>query len=306
MANQNTPTGFSRLVRMALALPLLFSLTAARLTVSAPPQLAVTDPSSTPPAQPVTAKVGDTLLTAKVYDLERVKLTAPMHITFDKFAEDYAAGTRLTPVMVPSRAKENTGLDASVYYCGSDLRSRSKFTEWMIGDWFSKWEPIVRFCFTDTDHDQKIDHMVLAGTKDKLLQKAVAIDPVPYTLDKIVPDDEASEVRLIFRKLEPATGELHMELQLYRKGERQLFTYLLSGNYREEEFLPPSELYPQFKFNPKKTPYPATLDNILGATVEVKSIDTANGTATFEFRRPIGPALFKPINAETQFIYVYI
>lgn len=291
---------------MVLALPLLLSLTAARLTVSIPPQLVVADPSSAPQGQSVTAKVGDTLLTAKVYDLERVKLTQPLHVAFDKFTEDFEIGTQLTTVMVPSRAKENTGLDASVYYCGSDLRTRSKFAESMIGDWFSKWEPIVRFCFTDTDHDQKIDHMVLAGAKDKLLQKAVAIDPVAFMLEKVVPDEEASEVRLVFRKLETLTGELHMELQLYRKGERQLFTYLLSGNYREGKFLPPSELYPQFKFNPKKVPYPAKFDNILGATVEVKSVDTANGTAAFELRRPIGPALFKPINVETQMIFIYM
>jgi hypothetical protein len=291
---------------MLLLPPIFFALTAARLAVSAPPQLAMSEPGSVELHNPFTAKPGDILLRAKVYDVDRVKIDKPFHASLAKFEQQIDEGTELSTVIVPEKARALTGVESNVYYCGEDLRTRSKFADAMIGDWFSKWESIVRFCFADVDSDNKLDHMVLAGAKDKAFQTAVAIDPIAYTRTEIAPDHDASEIRIVFKQLEPKTGELHLELQLWRNGSRQLFDYLLYGQRSGSKFLSPINLYPRYKSDPKKLPYPVHFTDIMGSTIGITSVNVEKAEAEFTISRPIGPALFKPVSIQYQYIFIYI
>lgn len=294
------------ILKKLLLLPIFLALTAARLGVSAPPQLAMSETGSVELDKPFTAKPGDILMKAKVFDLERVKIDKPFHVSLAKFEQQIDAGTELATVIVPERARTLTGVDSNVYYCGEDLRTRSKFADVMIGDWFSKWESIVRFCFVDVDSDGKLDHMVLAGAKDKAFQTAVAIDPVAYTRIEIAPDHDASEIRIVFKQLEPKTGEIHLELQLWRNGSRQLFDYLLYGQRSGGNFLSPINLYPKYKTDPKNLAYPMHFTDIMGATIGIRSINAEKSEAEFKISRPIGPALFKPVSIQYQYIFIYI
>lgn len=293
-------------LRALVALPLLLSLTAARFAVTIPPQLAISSSPEVKIGEPFTAKVGDVLLRARVLDMERAKLTAPFHAQIDRFDQQFDADTELDTVLVPEKARENTGLNSNRYFCGSDLRTRSQFAEAMIGNMFSKWEAIVRFCFADVDEDGKLDHMVLAGAKDKEFQKAVEIAPIAYDRVRLAPDRMNSEIRLVFQKLETRTGELHMELQLWRNGERQQLDYFMNGSMRKGYFQPPEQLYARIKADPQKTPYPVQFVDLLGAFVVIDSIDTEKGEARFIVKHAIGPALFKPVSIQIQYIYIYI
>jgi len=293
-------------LKILLLPPIFVALTAARLTVSAPPQLAISEPGGVELGKPFTAKPGDILLKAKVFDVDRVKIDKSFNVNLAKFEQKFDAGTELSTVLVPEKARSLTGLNSNVYYCGDDLRTRSKFAEAMIGNLFSKWEPIVRFCFVDVDSDGKLDHMVLAGAKDKAFQSSVAIDPVAYTRTEIAPDHDASEIRIVFKQLEPKTGELHLELQLWRKGSRHLFDYLLCGQMSSGKFLPPINIYARYKNDPKKLTYPMHFTDIMGSTIGIRSVNLEKIEAEFSISRPIGPALFKPVSIQYQYIFIYI
>lgn len=287
------------------AAPLVMLLTAARLPVYVPPQLAMSDSQATKIGEHFTAKPGDTLLIAKVYDVDRVTLNGSYHASIDRFSQDFTAGTKLTSVVVPEKAQQLTGLKSRTYYCGDDLRARSKFAESMVGDMFSKWESVVRFCFADEDKDNTLDHMIIAGAKDKAQLRAVAIDPIPYQRDRIVPDDRKSEIHLVFAKLDPVSGVAKLELQLWRDGKREQFDYLATERMAGAIFMPKNQ-YPVFKANPKKLAYPLHFDDVMGASVGITSVDAAKQQAEFVINRPIGPALFKPVSIRYTYIFIYI
>lgn len=306
MAHNNGWLPRGSALRAWVALPLILCLTGARLSVSTPPQLAVGDTEKVSFGASFIAKPGAVLLTAKVFDLDRIKVDAAFHAKVDRFEHQIDQGTELTSIMVPDKAKALTGLSSATYYCGEDLRVRSKFAELMVGDMFSKWESIVRFCFADEDKDGRLEHMIIAGAKDKERLKAVSIEPLPYTRTPVVADHESSEIRLIFRELEAATGELHLELQLWRNGQRQILDYFMCGIMRDKTFLPPSQLYPRLKNDPRKLAYPMHFPNIMGASIGVRSVDAAKQEAEFVINRPIGPALFKPVSIQYQYIFIYM
>ena len=292
--------------KFLLALPLVLALSAARLSVTIPPQMAKTDAGSVELGKPFVAKPGSVLLTAKVFDLERITLSKAYHASVDRFSQDLPVGTRLSSVWVPADAEKITGSKSKIYYCGQDLAARSEFADLMIGDLFSKWESIVRFCFVDEDNDGALDHMIIAGAKNKALQKAQSVAPIPYQREVLTADENDSQVRIVFSKLDSVTGIAKLEPQLWRNGKRYQFDYLLSERITTAISGGPGQLYPQFKTNPAKLPYPMRFTDVMGADIGIRSINKATQEAEFVINRAVPPSLFKPVIVKVNYVYIYI
>ncbi|MGV3771029.1 MAG: hypothetical protein ACO1NM_13455 [Sphingobium phenoxybenzoativorans] len=289
--------------RSLIAIPCIFLLTAARTAITPLPQTLM-DENSAKIGEHFTAKVGDILLRAPVFDTETMQIEAPAQITIAEFSQNFSPGESLTPVLVPEKTETLVGQKGR-YYCGEDLRTRSKFAAAMIGDLGSKFEAIVRFCFIDNDNDAKLDHVFLAGAKTPEFQRAITITPIPFTRKTFTPDKASSEIRLKFAKLDAVTGKVQLEVELIRDGKEERFDYMLMSNLA----IGGSSIIQQdriLKTNPKKLPYPMHFKNILGANVGITEIDTKSGEAKFVINHKFGPILFKPVTIEYQTIYVYV
>ena len=288
-----------------VALPLLLLLTGARVTVSVPPQLATGATVSGQSGVPITVKVGETVMTAKVFDLDRATISAPFHAKIERFEQDFDSGSDLTAYIVPLSTQKATGSSSTVYQCGKDVRVRSDLAATMVGDLFSKWETIVRFCFIDSDGDAKFDHLVLSGAKDKAFQTPIAIDPLPYATARITPDQNGGELRVVLKRVDPFSGKVDLDVEFWKGKTKQSFDYILCGVYRGGRFQPPVKCWTRFYANPAKTPYPTYFNDVLGGALKVASVDQAKGEAQFVVTKPIGPVLFKPFVQTVQYIYIY-
>jgi hypothetical protein len=289
----------TRLSRRLAAVPLLVLLTAARTSVTPLPETLIGAPTEHALGESFVAHKGDVVLRAKVYDTEVVTLDAPVSVAIAKFAQDIAAGTRLDPVLVPPKTTSLTGAKGRIY-CGENQRTRSKFAEAMIGDMFSKYESVVRFCFVDSDDDDKLDRVFLAGAKDKADQAAVPIAPVGYTSRMFQPDDEGGELELRVHRFLPTTNKVQFKLVLTRNGEQRPFDYILTVRGGK-----PRETYPTFDTNPGKQPYPAYFNDLLGAGLGVMKADPVNGEVELKVHRNFPPQLFKPVQIQVQYVYIY-
>ncbi|MBD3729189.1 MAG: hypothetical protein IE933_05735 [Sphingomonadales bacterium] len=285
--------------RALLLLPVAALLVAARTTVTPLPETMVGVKTDHPIGETFTAKKGDIVLRAKVLDTEVVTIDAPVSVSISKFAQEVEPGTKLEPVLAPQKTESLTGASGR-YYCGENLRSRSKFAEAMIGDWFSKFAAEVRFCFVDTDDDRKLDHVFLAGAKDKEFQGAWEIAPTPYTVRMMQPDDEGGELVLRVHKFKPESNKVQFMLELSKNGEPRYFDYILTvkGNQAKQT-------WPRIETNPKKVPYPSTFPDLLGASIAIDSVDSEKEQVTMSIRRNFPMQLFKPVTIQVQYIYIY-
>ena len=284
-----------------LAAPFLMLLTAAKTSMVPLPETVIDAADGLGLNTSFRAHVGDVLMRGRVLITDRVAIRKPLTVTIARFSDDLAAGDKLTTIVADDKTRRLLGTNGRIY-CGEDQRSRSKFGELMIGNWFSKFEPVVRFCFVDDDSDGVLDHMFLGGAKDKEYLGLRPIDPTPIVHEQLVRTDDAAEVRLVFKRLDADSGKLELELQLWRGGQRVLFDYLLSSDLRS----PAETEWPLLKHNPKKMPYPVRFRNVLRGDIGINSVDPASQTAEFVISRPFGPVLFKPVVIQTQTIYVYV
>lgn len=255
--------------------------------------------ASAPIGQPLTLKPGDELMRATVMQTRKLTLSEPVKVSIDRFSDDLAIGEELTTV-IGSDSTE-AALGRGPYYCGRDQRSRSELAALLIGGFGSKFRPIVRFCFIDSNRDGTLDQVFLAGAKDKALQKAVPIDPVRYRGEVLVPRDASQYLRLRYRKYVPKSNKVQIELEVFESGKKRVFDYVIyegpGGAALQEQ--------PYRQTNPKKVPYPAVFTNILGASVAVNGVDP-DGTARFEIRRNFRPSLFRPVSIQAQMIFIYM
>ena len=286
-------------VRVATALPLLVLLSAARTSVTPLPETLMGAPTERPIGESFVARKGDVVLRAKVFDTEVVTIDAPVSVAIAKFSQDIAPGTRLDPVLVPAKTSKLTGANGR-FYCGENQRTRSKFAEAMIGDMFSKYESVVRFCFVDSDDDAKLDHVFLAGAKDKAEQAAVAIAPVAYTTRMFQPDDEAGELEVRVHKFYPQSNKVQFKLFMKKNGEQRPFDYILTIPAGK-----PKQTYPWFDTNPKKHPYPSYFNDLLGAGLGVMKADALKEEVEVKVHRNFPMQLFKPIQIQVQYVYIY-
>jgi hypothetical protein len=289
----------SRRIRALAALSLLFLLTAARTSVSPLPETLIGVNTGYRIGEPFVVRKGDVVLRAKVFDTEVVTIDAPVTVGIAKFSDVIAAGTKLEPVLAPERTEQLTGTSGR-FYCGENQRSRSKFGELMIGDWFSKYETQVRFCFVDTDNDKKLDKVFLAGAKDPVDQGARPVDPTPYSSKMIQSDDEGGELELRVEKFKPKTNQVLLRLYLKKNGAEVPFSYIMTVKDSKAR-----QTYPDFRTNPKKVPYPAYFNDILGAEIGVMSVDPVKGEAEVKINRTFPIQLFKPITIQVQYYYIY-
>lgn len=288
-----------RAARALLLLPAAILLVAARTTVTPLPETIIGTSTDHAIGETFVARPGDVILRAKVFDTEVVTLDAPVSVSIAKFAQDIEPGTQLEPVLASKTTRNLTG-SSGRYYCGENLRSRSKFAEAMIGDWFSKFAAEVRFCFVDTDNDKKLDHVFLAGAKDKEFQGAWEIEPTAYSSKFIQPDDEAGELVLKLHKFKESSNKVQFIFELTRNGEVRSFDYIATVKKGVLK-----RTYPRIETNPKKVDYPMVFPDLLGARVLVQDIDPAAGTATVAVQRGIPAQLFKPVVVQVQYIYIY-
>ncbi|KPL68787.1 hypothetical protein SZ64_12200 [Erythrobacter sp. SG61-1L] len=291
----------SRKARIVAALPLLMLLTAARASVTQLPETIIPADSGIALNTPTIVREGDVVLRAKVYDTEVVTLDVPVSVSIAKFSQDIDAGTRLDPVLVPEKTTRLTGADGRIY-CGEDQRTRSKFMAAMLGDWFSKYEAVVRFCFVDTDDDKKLDHVFLAGAKDKEDLASVEIPPTPYTLRMFQKDDDAGVLELRVDKIKPGKDgdKIRFKLFMTKNGAAYPFDYIVTVTDGKRE-----QTYPQFESNPRKVPYPAYFNDILGASVGITRVDAAEGEAEINVYRRFKTQLFKPVSITITYVYIY-
>ncbi len=279
--------------------PAVLMLVAARTSVSPLPETMIAIDSGHPLGHSFVARKGDVVLRAKIYDTEVVTLDSPIAVTIAKFNDQIVAGTKLDPVLAPEKTEQLTGTGGR-FYCGQNQRTRSGFAEAMIGDMFSKYETQVRFCFVDSDADGKLDKVFLSGAKDKVDQGARDIEPTPYTTKRIQPDDEAGLIELRVEKFHPKSNQVTFKLYQVRNGKDLAFSYILT--------IPnglPVNTYPTFKTNPKKVPYPAYFNNVLGGSIGVLRVDALKEEAEIKVSRNFRMQLFKPINIVYQTIYIY-
>jgi hypothetical protein len=277
-------------------MPLLLS---ARTSVTPLPETMIAVDAGHPLGQTFTARKGDVLMRAKIYDSEVVTLDAPIAVSIAKFSEDITAGTRLEPVLAPEKTEQLTGTGGR-FYCGQNQRTRSGFAEAMLGDMFSKYETQVRFCFVDSDADGKLDKVFLSGAKDKADQGAREIAPTAFTTKRIQPDDEDGLIELRVEKFHAKSNQVTLRLYQVRNGKDLAFSYILTvqGSL-------PRNTYPTFKTNPKKVPYPAYFNDVLGGSIGVMAVDAIKEEGEFKVTRNMRMQLFKPINIVYQTIYIY-
>lgn len=285
--------------RAMLALPLLLLLTAARTSVAPLPETLAPAPGEHKPGETFTAKAGDVILKGKILDTEVVTLEAPISVSIAKFSQDIPAGTKLDPVLAPPRTERLTGTSGR-YYCGEDQQARSKFMAAMIGDFGSKFETVVRFCFVDSDEDSKLDQVFLAGAKDAEFQKSLPIEPTAFRREYLQPDDEQGEVTLTLHKFKPQSNRVQFMLKVHRNGTEQYFTYI--ATVKDDKM---AQTYPRIESNPKKYPYPSTFTDILGASVSMLRVDAEKGEADLRINRPFRMQLFKPVSVTVTYVYIY-
>lgn len=290
----------ARFLRIIGAGTLLLMLGAARISVEPLPQTIV-PVAAAKLNQTITVREGDVVLRAKIYDTEIVTLNAPVSVSIAKFSHDLESGARLDPVLVPDKTAQVAGSDSRIY-CGENQRTRSKFMDAMLGDWFSKYETIVRFCFVDTDNDAKLDQVFLAGAKDKADQKTVSIPPTPYATRFLSAEREASTLELRVHKIKARKDGDRIEFKLFltRNGENELFDFILTVKDEKVE-----KTYPSFETNPKKLAYPVYFPDILGAEVGISRVNAKAGEADISVKRRFNIQMFKPIKVQVNYVFIY-
>lgn len=292
----------SRRIRALAMVPVFVFLVAAKTSVAPVPETMVPADTEIPLGEPVTVKEGDVVLRAKIYDTEVATLTEPVSVAIARFSHDIEAGTRLDPVIAPRETEQLTGTGGMIY-CGENQRTRSQFMEAMIGDWFSKFDTVVRFCFVDTDKDGKLDRVFLAGAKDEDDQAAVEIEPVAFERRTFRPEDEADILELRVDRLirkRNRDDKIEFRLHLIRDGNETIFSYLASSDGG-----PIEETYPTFKTDPRRVPYPSRFPDVLGASISVLGVDAEQGTAQIRIDRRFSTRLVKPVSIQYNYVYVY-
>lgn len=246
-----------------------------------------------------TARPGDLLFSGKILRTEAAVVEGSAQVQVDRFSDTISPGDELTSVMVsPSIAAQ---IGASRFYCGRDQRSRSQFMALMIGEWFSKFKPVVRFCFIDSDRDMKFDKFLLAGAKDKTQQAPRPIEPLPYRLDMMRQMNAEDEVRVRYRKHVPTSNKVELEVEVLRAGKKEYFDYILWSGPRA---LGIQQLRGRMMTNPKKIPYPSTFYGLLGASLRLNQV-SPTGEANFVLDRELDPLLFRPVTIQVTYIYIY-
>ena len=294
---------FSRRWRALAVLPVASLLMAAKMSVGPLPETMIgVEVEGVPMREKIVVREGDVILRAKIFDTEVVTVDEDVSVAIAKFSHDIPAGTRLDAVLVDKRTEGLTGTSGRIY-CGENQRTRSQFMEAMIGDWFSKYETVVRFCFVDTDNDKKLDQVFLAGAKDKADQGAVAIEPVAFTRRMFQEDDDAGLLelrveRLIRKKKE--VDKIEFKLHLTRGEMKQGFSYIMTVENGAAR-----QTYPTMMTNPRKVAYPSYFNNIMGAAIGVHSVDAEAGTAEVEVINRFPMQLFKPITIQVNYVYIY-
>lgn len=293
----------SRGLRALACLPVFVLLVAARSSVSPMPETMVATTADFPIGEEITVREGDVILRANVFETQIATVNEPVSVSIARFSHDIEAGTKLDPVIVSSETRRVTGTSGFIY-CGENQRTRSQFAEAMIGDWFSKYETIVRFCFVDSDNDGKLDQVFLAGAKDKEEQAAVAIEPVAFErrmfrlTDAPVGTLELRVNRLIRKRNQP--DKIEFKLVLLREGVPFGFDFILTVDGKGAE-----RTYPLYKTDPQDVPYPSYYNDILGAGIGIMSVDAEQGTAQVKVNRNFAMQLFKPVSIQYNYVYVY-
>lgn len=247
------------------------------------------------------AKPGDVILTGRIMKTQTTILKDPISIAVDRFKSDLPAGTELTPVLAPPETTDRLGVKGRIY-CGENQRAISAFVNELIGDLASKFESVVRFCFFDSDGDGKLDRGFLAGAKQPAMQVPVPIDPVAVRSTYFTQLHEDDIVRVRYRKFKRGSMKVQLEVEVLRQGAKTWFNYLLFEPVQGEEL---DKQFPIIETNPKKVAYPVAFRNVLGASIGVKNV-TATGEATFHINKGFKRTMFRPVQIQVRYTFVYI
>jgi hypothetical protein len=293
----------SRSMRILAMVPIFAFLVAARTSVNLIPETLVGVEADVPLGEIVTVKEGTTVLRAKLFETEIATLKEPVSVSLAKFSQDLPAGTKLDPVVVSRKTQSLTGTSGFIY-CGENQRNRSKLSEALIGSFLSKYSAVVRFCFTDSDSDGRLDRVFLAGAKSKEDQLAVEIEPVAFESRSFAMDDEARILELRvdrFVRKRDRSDKIEFRFRLTKGEDSYGFSYLASSNGGPLEQTPFTMIS-----NPRKNPYPSSLrQELMGADVEIISVDAEKGEAQIRVNRNFTKRLAKPVTIQTEYVTIY-
>lgn len=294
-------TGFERSIgqRIGSMAVLFLVLTGAATAVNPVPQTMVPASTDHPIGEEFTARKGDVVMRAKVVETESADLTVPVSVTIGKFEETFPAGTKLRAATAAEAAEKLFGI-AGNFYCGESRAARPAVIDMAIVRWLSKYDKDVRFCFFDSDADNKFDKVVLAGTKNKEEQRAVSIEPADYRKHAAPEDTSVGSIELRVAKISKNNGKVSLNVMFELGDKLQGYSYLITKRDGEDRYT-----YWEEKTDPKKAPYPTKL-RILGGEIEIVRVDPANEEMAVRIIKDFDQQTFRPYTIEQRPTYYFI
>jgi len=293
----------SRSLRIVALVPIFALLVAARTSVNLIPETLVSVEADVPIGEIVTVKEGTVVLRAKLFETRIATLEDPVSVSLGKFSQDLPAGTKLDPVVISRNTQRLTGASGYIY-CGENQRNRSRLGEAVFGSFLSNYSAVVRFCFTDSNGDGKLDRVFLAGAKKQEDQLAVEIEPVAFESRRFALEDEARVLELRvdrFIRKRNRSDKIQFLFSLTDEEHNYGFSYLASSDGGPVEQTPFT-----LKSDPRKNPYPSSLsEELMGADVEIISVDAEKGEAQIRVNRSFTSRLVNPVFIQTEYVTIY-
>ncbi|MDF8331972.1 hypothetical protein [Novosphingobium cyanobacteriorum] len=271
------------------------TLTAAKLGLYELPDSIVPDEKLVL-GEPLVAKLGQPLVSARLVHTVDMVLDQPINAKMGKFSRDFAVGDRLTPMIVSDESKSLVGENSEIF-CGKEIESRSKVANAIWGNFLSKYDKTVKFCFADTNGDMKIDRMLLAGSFEKSLQEGITIEPLGYHLESLKPERDDDIIYINYEK--NRNGKLILWV-FYRKSG---IHYSPNGYSTPERFGKNS--YGFFReIDTRGAKFPILVDDVLGASLQVDGVDP-DGSIIYRLTKNFSKTLVKPLFTQQYTLYVY-
>lgn len=242
------------------------------------------------------AMPGDVLLAASVVRTAELVLDGEVSAKIDRFETSLSAGDRLLPMVVPAESAVLIGAGSAVF-CGRQVESRSKLKNALIGNWFSKFDASVRFCFADSDGDRRLDRVFLGGSFDKEYQSGQVIDPVAYHVETLRRDQPGDSIWIKYERHRKG------KVTLFIKYRREGVEFFANGYNTPEHYGKNS--YPFFReVNTVKQPLPADVGDWIGSQLSVDSV-APDGRITYRVKSNFTATMFKPVSYQVYTLYVY-
>lgn len=213
-------------------------------------------------------KVGEAIVAGRFMDWSQSRLDTSTTVSVDRFSQNVYSNTPLKKFGATIQSVKRTGLKSDWYYCGPEIRTQSELKYQLFGSVFGNVENLVRFCFSDENSDNRFDHVFLGGAKAPALQVARAIDPIPFHLLGLQPDEDRRELRLVLARIEPQSKSILLYARPYQ--DNKVFSYGSFSLYDPENG---DESKQKEKSSFEYDELPVAMKDVLGYDLVIKSVD---------------------------------